>query len=297
MPESNYTLDLPESYTVHPAAEVYPLLPKDRMNDLAESIKQHGMHFPIVMTTGADGEALLIDGRNRLAACGIAEVHPTIDWREFEDDDAIRNFIYAASERRDISKGQRAMAAALIFPEGTRYKQGGSNVRTPDIKKTSLYEARTILKYQPDLQEHVMRGAEPMPFSVAYGEAMAAKRVIQAGTERVNQIETHLESIREASEALAEQLESGHIELDEALAQAKEMKRAAHAGRVATSLQLGKIEGLMLALETEESRDVVREIAKNHKDILKQQAYTTPGKMDKDLIDLRLGIDNYLNGA
>ncbi len=56
-------IDLP----VHPSAAVFPMLPPDELAELAESIKENGLQNPIVMQRG-----VLIDGRNRYAACKLA---------------------------------------------------------------------------------------------------------------------------------------------------------------------------------------------------------------------------------
>ena len=61
----------------HPAADVFPMLSGDELKDLADDIKAHGLHEEI--TTYRDGdETLILDGRNRLAACELAGVEPKI---------------------------------------------------------------------------------------------------------------------------------------------------------------------------------------------------------------------------
>ncbi|MFJ7590836.1 ParB N-terminal domain-containing protein [Streptomyces sp. NPDC097617] len=57
---------------VHPFADTLPMLDQDELHDLAESIKTEGLHHPIVL----DPDGVLVDGRNRLAACKIAGVEP-----------------------------------------------------------------------------------------------------------------------------------------------------------------------------------------------------------------------------
>ena len=289
---------IPEIYSVHEAAEVYPMLGDDRLQDLADSIKQDGMHFPIIFTTDEHGEPVLVDGRNRLAAAGIAGVHPKIEWRDFDDDDAIRRFIYAASERRDISAGQRAMSAALIWPDaepGEGGWKGIAEVSNGNLSTSQLSKARTILEYQPDLVPLVMRGADPMPFSKAYKDAMAQKRIANAGVERVQKIDAHIKRIRATDNDIADMLVSGHIELDDALKQVDEIDRAAKASMVSACLQAGKTEGLMLLLDRESSRDILRRVEREHADLLKEHAYTTPKKMRSDMGALQKALTKYLN--
>jgi ParB-like nuclease domain len=61
---------------VHPAADIFPMLSDEELQDLDADIRENGLIHPIV--THADGE-VLIDGRSRLAACKIARVEPTLE--------------------------------------------------------------------------------------------------------------------------------------------------------------------------------------------------------------------------
>jgi len=58
---------------------------------------------------GAGGA--LIDGRNRFAACRMAEVDPTFT---VYDGDPVAYVLSANVNRRNLSKGQRAMAVAML---------------------------------------------------------------------------------------------------------------------------------------------------------------------------------------
>jgi hypothetical protein len=75
-----------------------------------------GQTDPIVVgqIDGARGE-FLVDGRNRVKACEIVGIEPAIEKRKFKNDDEVRAFVKSGGERRDITKGQRAMAHALLY--------------------------------------------------------------------------------------------------------------------------------------------------------------------------------------
>ena len=60
---------------IHPAAEAWPMLPEPDLRRLAADIKKNGLQFPIVL----DPAGLVLDGRNRLAACKIAGVEPDFE--------------------------------------------------------------------------------------------------------------------------------------------------------------------------------------------------------------------------
>jgi ParB-like chromosome segregation protein Spo0J len=49
---------------VHPVANLFPMLPDDELQELADDIRANGLQHPIVL----DKDGVLIDGRNRWAA-------------------------------------------------------------------------------------------------------------------------------------------------------------------------------------------------------------------------------------
>jgi N6-adenosine-specific RNA methylase IME4 len=63
------------SIPVHPAANIFPMMDEKRLAELALDIQENGQQVPIRLLDG-----LLIDGRNRLAACRIAKVQPIFDY-------------------------------------------------------------------------------------------------------------------------------------------------------------------------------------------------------------------------
>lgn len=60
------------TYPVHPAANLMPRLSDAGIAALAADIKANGQHEPVVLFEGQ-----VLDGRHRLAACGLAGVAPT----------------------------------------------------------------------------------------------------------------------------------------------------------------------------------------------------------------------------
>jgi ParB-like chromosome segregation protein Spo0J len=73
-----------EMIPVHPAAEMFPLLPPDELRTLADKIRQHGILTPLVFVKGfgsgpgSTKPPQLIDGRNRLDALELLGL-PTHD--------------------------------------------------------------------------------------------------------------------------------------------------------------------------------------------------------------------------
>ena len=67
---------------VHPYADKFPMLPEPELAELAESIRANGLRNPIVLTP----DGLILDGRNRAAACERVGVDPdTTDWEVITD--------------------------------------------------------------------------------------------------------------------------------------------------------------------------------------------------------------------
>jgi hypothetical protein len=58
---------------------------------------------------------MLVDGRNRRAACKLAGYRPEI--RLLNGEDPTAYVLSANVHRRHMTAGQRAMAAAVIYPE------------------------------------------------------------------------------------------------------------------------------------------------------------------------------------
>ena len=58
---------------VHPAADLFPLMPEAELKELAEDIQAHGLETEIITWSSLDGMSgpLLLDGRNRLDALAL----------------------------------------------------------------------------------------------------------------------------------------------------------------------------------------------------------------------------------
>jgi len=53
---------------IHPAAELFPLMSKDELRELADDIGKHGLHEPITLDAEDLDRPSVLDGRNRLDA-------------------------------------------------------------------------------------------------------------------------------------------------------------------------------------------------------------------------------------
>ena len=92
----------------HPYADAWPMLQGDDLADLAADIAENGLRDPVVLYRG-----MILDGRNRHAAC--QQVGAAVNFTDFDgDDDAALAFVQSANNtRRHQSKGSLAASWAL----------------------------------------------------------------------------------------------------------------------------------------------------------------------------------------
>ena len=139
-----------ESFTgeVHPVANMFPLLDTDELDALANDIAEQGQLHPIVI----DLDGTLLDGRNRLAACKKAKVAPTFTTYE---GDPVAYILGANLNRRDMTKGQKAMVVAACLETKQRDAAIVSGISNAYIGK-----AATVKKHAPDLVGSVIAGKQ-----------------------------------------------------------------------------------------------------------------------------------------
>jgi 16S rRNA G966 N2-methylase RsmD len=104
----------PHGWPVHPAAELFPLLAGPELDELADDIAANGLHEPIWLYDDPERGTVLLDGRNRLAACELADVEPTT--RTYDGDDPVGFSLSQNLKRRHLTPGQRAMLALAVEP-------------------------------------------------------------------------------------------------------------------------------------------------------------------------------------
>jgi hypothetical protein len=139
---------------VHPLCKLFPMMPDEDLETLAEDIKQNGLQEPIKLWKGQ-----VIDGQNRQEACWRAGTEPRYKEIDFEDEEELRAYIISKNvERRHLTKSQQAMAYALIYPEFVQGKTtlppGGKVVFGREVYR----QARKILEKNQILAEMILAG-------------------------------------------------------------------------------------------------------------------------------------------
>lgn len=212
------------SLPVHPAADVFPMMADDELKELAADIKENGLREPVVIAD-VDMEispgqketiTVIVDGRNRRAACQIAGTTPHT--RKLNGKDNLVAFILSANiHRRHMTKGQRAMAVAMIYPEPE--SKGSRSGKTTNILATEMFagsrlsSARMVLAIAPDLAPNVLAGT--VSLDAAYETAKQRKRAAASDEEKIAYL-------RERHPDLAAQVTDGEKTLADAEAEAKQ---------------------------------------------------------------------------
>lgn len=206
-------------------ADLFPMVAQDELAELAEDIAENGLQEPIVIAQ-VNGEWMLIDGRNRLAACRLAKINP--HYRVLESDPTA--YVLSANvHRRHLTKGQQAMATALAYPDkekGGRGKKSLANNEFSGASSGYIRQARFVLSNCRDKALEVLRNAK-YPLTVAYEEAQAiVEQQRLAEEERQRQLAA-LAILREEFSDLAALVDDQRLGLPEAIAAGDQRREAA----------------------------------------------------------------------
>jgi hypothetical protein len=236
---------------VFSVANLFPMIAQDELAELADDIRENGLQESIVIAQ-VSGEWMLIDGRNRLAACRLAGVEPTA---RILTTDPTAYVLSANVHRRHLTKGQQAMAVALAYPEASKLKRAGSSSflkKDQDAPSEGhISKARFVLRHCRDKAEEVLRNAK-YPLTVAYEEAQAiVEKQRLAEEERQRQLAA-LAILREEYSDLAALVDDQRLGLPEAIAAGEQRRETARLKAEQDARELAERE--RRAREAEEAR-------------------------------------------
>ena len=196
------------SFLAHPYADKFPMLGEGELSDLAESIRANGLRNPVVITV----DGLILDGRNRAAACERIGIEP--ETVTYEGDDLAEYVIDCNVTRRNMTTGARAMATALVLAADGRRENGrwrrGSVDNGPGSDSAwakAVQRAGVILDYAPDAADDVI--GERVELRVAFDRADAIRRSAEADKVRERELRK-----RERDEAKEEAERNARIVAD-----------------------------------------------------------------------------------
>lgn len=148
---------------IDPLAEIYPLMDELSLAELADSIRRNGLREPIVLRSNGS----VLDGRNRLRACALADVQPRFTEFAGSDEEALQLVIDTNSARRHMTEGEKATVAARL----ANLRHGGSRTASQGtytqrraaerlgISERTVRDAKLILeKGTAELTADVERG-------------------------------------------------------------------------------------------------------------------------------------------
>ena len=154
---------------VHPAANLFPMLPDSELRALADDIKANGLQQPVVMFG-----AHLLDGRNRWRACELAGVDVKLrDWQGTQEQ-ALRYVISLNLRRRHLDESQRAMVADRVATMGEGRPKSTAEISA--VSQTAAAEMLNVSRESVVMARKVQeKGSAELAAAVDAGEiAMSA---------------------------------------------------------------------------------------------------------------------------
>jgi ParB-like chromosome segregation protein Spo0J len=164
------------------------MLEKPELQELADDIAANGQHHPVII----DDKGLILDGRNRAAACALAQVEPAT--KVFKGDDAEKlAFVLSVNlHRRHLDTAQRAMVADKLasLKQGEKKADSGIPLSQPTqaevakmfkVSVDSVKQARKILKTAtPEIVAAVERGELSLNAAMATVKPAATDKPVAA---------------------------------------------------------------------------------------------------------------------
>lgn len=124
-------------------------------------IKLRGQLQPIVL----DSDGRILDGRNRFAACKLADVEPKFSTYEGDDPDGYALAVNIS--RRHMTKGQQAIVVArAVFESNTELSRVEREMKAKQygISPSRIAYALVILEFATDLADEVLAASALLDF-------------------------------------------------------------------------------------------------------------------------------------
>jgi ParB-like chromosome segregation protein Spo0J len=174
---------VPSKYTIHPAANIFPMLSDDDFAALKQDIETNGQLDDIAFF-----EEMVIDGRNRLRACEELGIEP--QWYELtECKDPVAYVLSKNLHRRHLTPSQRAQCAEAVatLREG---RPSNETMQTCTVSMEQAADAFSVSRRSVATARHVAdKGDKATVEAVKSGEitVSAAAKLVDAVPDKKEQ--------------------------------------------------------------------------------------------------------------
>jgi 16S rRNA G966 N2-methylase RsmD len=222
------------TWPVHPAAELFPLLADDELQELAEDIRANGLHELVWLYDDPyTGQRMLLDGRNRSRACQLAGI--PVRTRLYTGNDPIAFSLSQNLKRRHLTSGQRdflALDVEKLYAEEAAKRTGGrpriGDKPPADLPEVSEAAQSDLVQTQPDLSARL---PQHVAQEVAERKARESRERAAKVTGTSGRGVSQAKRVEKFAPDLAEKVKAGKLAIDRAERIVRD--RAAEAKRVA----------------------------------------------------------------
>lgn len=156
----------------HPFSKLFPMLPEAELQALADDIRANGQRCPIIL----DGQGRILDGRNRAAACTLAQVAPVTESRDYDDKTALAFVVSCNVHRRHLNESQRAMIAAEIANLAPKQKASSANLpNTPVTQSDAAKLLNVSTRSVTDAKKVQQKATEEVQKAVRSGDVSVSR--------------------------------------------------------------------------------------------------------------------------
>jgi hypothetical protein len=202
-------------FTIHPAANEFPLMDEKRLSELTEDIRTNGLREEITL---CDGD--ILDGRNRYKACLAAGVTPRT--RKFDGDPWA--YVWSLNgERRDLTGGdeQRYLIWKRCHEQSEAWNQTQERIaKEANAKRSKAAKGNSNAAKGSKNSNGTKCPTTEKSKHVSRAEKAAASRTNEGAVKRGDSLSSHAPD-------LAEQVRKGEIKPTDAHKELRKRKRQA----------------------------------------------------------------------
>jgi hypothetical protein len=153
----------------HPAASIFPMLPEDKLAELADDIEKNGQREAILILDGK-----ILDGRNRSCACQLKGIKP-VTKIVTNIEDPVAYVLSLNLHRRHLTPSQASMCAARareLYEQQAKERQRAAG---------GDHNKKAVVENLPQADSAKARDAAGKAFGVSGKSVDFAKKVIDKG--------------------------------------------------------------------------------------------------------------------